>query len=84
MSLDEDGEELWWQFPAGGKPFRVGDSFRVCADIRFGGLYRFVRVDDDYVEIVAAEEGQSELDTFRCQPAGESGAIAFVKLPRSA
>ena len=56
----------------------------MCADIRFGGLYRFVRVDDDYVEIVAAEEDQSELDTFRCQPAGESGAIAFVKLPRPA
>ena len=83
MSLDE-GDDVWFQFPAGGKPFRVGDSFRVCADIRFGGLYRFVRVDDDYVEVVAAADDDSDLDTFRCQPAGESGAIAFVLLPRSA
>lgn len=86
MSLaDDDAGDEWWHFPAGGKPIRAGDSFRICADIRFGGLYRFVRVDDDYVEVVAADDdAPSDIDTFRCQPASESGAIAFVLLPRLA
>ena len=83
MSLD-DGDDIRWHFPSGGDPFRAGDSFRVCDDICFGKLYRFVRVDDDYVEIVAADGEESDLDTFRCQPATESGAIAFVRLPRPA
>ena len=82
MSID-DGDDVWWHFPDGAKPFRVGDSFRVCADIRFGGLYRFVRVDDDYVEVLAAEDADDTLDVYRCQPAGESGAVAFVLLPRA-
>lgn len=86
MSLaDDDTLDVWWHFPAGGKPVRVGDSFRICADIRFGGRYRFVRVDDDYVEVVAADDdATSDLDTFLCQPASEAGAIAFVLLPRLA
>ena len=83
MSLADDAaQDVWGHFPAGGKPVRAGDSFRICADIRFGGRYRFVRVDDDYVEVVAADDATSDLDTFLCQPASEAGAIAFVLLPR--
>ncbi len=76
-----DGEDTIWQFPAGGEPFRIGDRFRLCADVCFGDLYCFLRVDDDYVEIIAAADDETGLDVYRCEPAGESGALAFVRLP---
>ena len=83
--IDDEATEVCWRFPAGGKPFRAGDGFKVCADIRLGSLYRFVRIADDFVEIHAADESTRYVsDAYRCERDSLPGSVAFVLLPRLA
>ena len=80
--IDEQ-EEVWFTFPCGGQPFRPGDRFAVRSDIGVGTLVRFVRVDDDLVELHAVDaSARHEGDAYLCERDSTPDKLAFVLLPR--
>ena len=85
MTALVDPNDGFFSFPCGGGPFRVGDRFRYCTDVGPGVLVQFVRVDDDYVEVQAADESMRNVaDVFRCEGGPLPGEIVFIPVPRLA
>jgi hypothetical protein len=75
--------DMTFEFPGGVKPFRAGDWFRNCTDIRVGSHVHFVRVADDCVEIHAATPSMNDrVEVYRCEAGRGHDHLVFIQLPR--
>jgi len=75
--------DMTFEFPGGVKPFRAGDRFETCTDVRPGTHVHFVRVADDFVEIHAASPDMTDrVEVYRCEIGRGSDHIVFIRLPK--
>ncbi|MEO8487683.1 MAG: hypothetical protein ABI585_15250 [Betaproteobacteria bacterium] len=71
-----------WQFPCGGKPFRLGDWVRHVGDVRVGAHVRFERVAPDFVNVVVVDASVRDGSTYQCDAGAAPNTLVFLPLPR--